>query len=82
MSAVTVNPVIGRELTERLRGFKAFFAISIFVVLMFERARLASGEHWPLDVLGGYVLGATAASAVLVALQRGSWTAPTATVER
>jgi ABC-type transport system involved in multi-copper enzyme maturation permease subunit len=26
-----VNPVIGRELTERLRGFRAFLAISIFV---------------------------------------------------
>jgi ABC-2 type transport system permease protein len=31
MTAVTVNPVIGRELTERLRGFRAFLAISIFV---------------------------------------------------
>lgn len=31
MSVVTVNPVIGRELTERLRGFKAFLAISVFV---------------------------------------------------
>lgn len=31
MSAITVNPVVGRELTERLRGFKAFFAITIFV---------------------------------------------------
>ena len=32
VSAVTVNPVIGRELTERLRGFRAFVAISIFVL--------------------------------------------------
>ena len=31
MSVVTVNPVIGRELTERLRGFKAFLAVSVFV---------------------------------------------------
>ena len=31
MTAVTVNPVIGRELTERLRGFRAFLAVSIFV---------------------------------------------------
>ena len=31
MTAVNVNPVIGRELTERLRGFRAFLAISIFV---------------------------------------------------
>lgn len=31
MSVVTVNPVIGRELTERLRGFRAFLAITIFV---------------------------------------------------
>jgi ABC-2 type transport system permease protein len=29
-----VNPVIGRELTERLRGFKAFLAVSIFVWLL------------------------------------------------
>ena len=31
MSVVTVNPVIGRELTERLRGFRAFLAITTFV---------------------------------------------------
>jgi ABC-type transport system involved in multi-copper enzyme maturation permease subunit len=31
MTSITVNPVIGRELTERLRGFRAFLAISIFV---------------------------------------------------
>jgi ABC-2 type transport system permease protein len=28
---IAINPVIGRELTERLRGFKAFLAISVFV---------------------------------------------------
>lgn len=28
---VAVNPVIGRELTERLRGFRAFLAVSVFV---------------------------------------------------
>lgn len=31
MTSIAVNPVIGRELTERLRGFKAFLAISVFV---------------------------------------------------
>jgi undecaprenyl-diphosphatase len=38
-------------------------------------ARLASGEHWPLDVLGGYVLGATAAIATRVSLRSGPPTA-------
>jgi ABC-2 type transport system permease protein len=31
VTAVSINPVIGRELTERLRGFKGFLAITIFV---------------------------------------------------
>ena len=29
-----VNPVVGRELTERLRGLRAFVALSIFVSVL------------------------------------------------
>lgn len=31
---VMVNPVIGRELTERLRGFRAYLAVMIFVLVL------------------------------------------------
>lgn len=31
---LAVNPVVGRELTERLRGLRAFVAVSIFVLLL------------------------------------------------
>lgn len=30
-------------------------------------ARLASGEHWPLDVLGGYALGTLWLAVLLIA---------------
>jgi membrane-associated phospholipid phosphatase len=33
-------------------------------------ARLASGEHWPWDVLGGYLLGAAVAAGAAHVLRR------------
>ena len=41
----------------------------VVCLLLMGIARVASGEHWPTDVLGGYLLGALWCDLVLLALR-------------
>jgi undecaprenyl-diphosphatase len=49
----------------------AALAAAAFLALV-GWARLISGEHWPWDVLGGYLLGAAVASAAAHVVRRGA----------
>jgi membrane-associated phospholipid phosphatase len=46
----------------------AFVAGPLLVILS-GLAQVASGAHWPTDVLGGYLEGAVCLSAVAIALR-------------
>lgn len=46
------------------------YSVAIFVILAIGFSRVYLGMHWPTDVLGGWVLGATWALAAWIALRQ------------
>jgi membrane-associated phospholipid phosphatase len=60
------------------RYFIAAFAAGLLLVALTGLAQVASGEHWPSDVLGGYLEGVVCLSAVVIGLGfREVWKAQT-----
>jgi len=51
------------------RYFIAAFVAGLLLVTLNGLAQVASGEHWPSDVLGGYLEGVVCLSAVVIALR-------------
>jgi membrane-associated phospholipid phosphatase len=51
------------------RYFIAAFAAGLLLVTLTGLAQVAIGEHWPSDVLGGYLEGVVCLSAVAIALR-------------
>lgn len=58
------------------RYFIVAFIAGLLLITLTGLAQVTSGEHWPTDVLGGYLAGAVCLSAVAIALKfRGAWEA-------
>jgi membrane-associated phospholipid phosphatase len=51
------------------RYFIAAFVAGLLLVALTGLAQVASGEHWPSDVLGGYVEGVVCLGAVVIGLR-------------
>ncbi|MGM0432258.1 MAG: phosphatase PAP2 family protein [Spirochaetota bacterium] len=51
-------------------GKKRWLVAALFVSLLVGLSRIYLGVHWPVDVLGGYILGLLIASAMYHALQQ------------
>jgi membrane-associated phospholipid phosphatase len=52
-----------------IAAFVATFVAGLLLVTLTGLAQVASGDHWPTDVLGGYLEGVVCLSAVAIALR-------------
>ncbi len=66
-ATVTVGLLLALLAWDHPRLRTPFILVSVAFLLVVGAARVASGEHWPSDVLGGYLLGGAWADLALLA---------------